>query len=231
MIIIRVFQGALTLLLGLIVLLTILRIVKRFYHVPAPALATRLIDNPIRRRFIQPPAEVANRMRLEPGMVVVEIGPGKGSYTIVVADRVLPGGVVFAIDIQEAVVERLKERIEREGVANLFPRVDDAYDISLDDSSVDRVLMNVVIAEIPEPVRVLRECHRILKPDGLVCLCEMLPDPDYPMRRTEKRWAEEAGLELREEFGNFFIYQLNFGKKQSTFKASVDPLGGRVLHS
>ena len=64
----------------------------------------------------------------------------------------------------------------------------------------------------PEPGRVLRECHRILKPDGLVCLCEMLPDPDYPLRRTEKRWAEEAGFELGKEFGNFFLYQLNFRK-------------------
>jgi len=69
------------------------------------------------------------------------------------------------------------------------------------------------VSEPREPVRVLRDCHRILKQDGLVSLCEMLPDPDYPLRHTEKRWAEEAGFELREEFGNFFIYQLNFGKK------------------
>jgi hypothetical protein len=40
----------------------------------------------------------------------------------------------------------------------------------------------------------------------------MLPDPDYTLRRAEKRWVEEAGFELREEFGNFFLYQLNFGK-------------------
>ena len=216
-ILMRFFRGALILLLGLIALLTALRIVRRFHRFPAPALATRLIDNPLRRRLIQPPAEVADRMHLEPGMVVVEIGPGKGSYTIAVAERVLPGGVVYAIDVQEAVVERLMERVEREGIANLFPRIDDAYSMSFDDSSVDRVLMNAVLAEIPEPVRVLRECRRILKPDGLVCLCEMLPDPDYPFRRTEKRWAREAGFELREEFGNFFTYQLNLGKAQRGF--------------
>lgn len=210
---IRVFQGALTLLLTLIVLLNLLRVVKRFYHVPAPALATRLLDNPLRRRFVQPPGEVADRMRVEPGMDVVEIGPGKGSYTIEVARWVRPGGKVYAIDIQEAVVDYLRERAEREGVDNLHPMVEDAYAMPFEDSTVDRVLMNAVLAEIPEPVRVLRECHRILKPDGLVCLCEMLPDPDYPLRRTERRWAKEAGLELREEFGNFFIYQLNFGKE------------------
>jgi len=32
-------------------------------------------------------------------------------------------------------------------------------------------------------------------------------------RRIERRWAEGIGLELREEFGSFFIYHLNFGKK------------------
>jgi ubiquinone/menaquinone biosynthesis C-methylase UbiE len=213
---IRVFQGALTLLLTLILLLNILRVVKRFYHVPAPALATRLLDNPLRRRFVQPPGEVANRMRVEPGMDVVEIGPGKGSYTIEVARRVQPGGKVYVIDIQEAVVDNLQERAEREEVDNLHPMVEDAYAMPFEDSTFDRVLMNADLAEIPEPVRVLRECHRILKPDGLVCLCEMLPDPDYPLRRTEKRWAEESGLELREEFGNF-IYQLNFGKKSDPF--------------
>jgi len=76
----------------------------------------------------------------------------------------------------------------------------------------------VAIACLPEILRVLRECHRILKPDGLICLSEVFPDPDYPRRRTEKQWADEAGFELDEEFGNWFVYQLNFRKKKTTSK-------------
>jgi ubiquinone/menaquinone biosynthesis C-methylase UbiE len=173
---------------------------------------TRLIDNPIRRNLIQKPKTVAERMNLEPGMTVIEIGPGKGSYTKVIAKNILPDGIVYAIDIQESVIKRLQKRIERENIHNIIPKIEDAYNLSFEDNSVDRVLMIACLPEIPNPVRVLKEIKRILKPNGLVCLSELLPDPDYPRRKTEKKWANEAGLELDNQFGNWFIYQLNFRK-------------------
>ena len=68
----------------------VLRIIRRYYHFPIPSILTRVIDNPWRRRFIQKPRVVADQVELEPGMLVVEIGPGKGSYTKAFAERVLP---------------------------------------------------------------------------------------------------------------------------------------------
>lgn len=145
---------------------------------------------------------------------MVEIGPGKGSYTIDVAKRVLTDGKVYAVDIQNTVIDNLRKKVKREGVTNVFPIVDDAYNLSFEDGSVNRVFAIACLPEIPDPVRVLREAHRILREDGLVCLSELLPDPDYPRRKTEIGWAEKAGFELDEMFGNWFIYQLNFRKKK-----------------
>lgn len=196
-----------------IIIQIILRVIRKHYHFPAPAFTTRLIDNPIRRRFIQRPKIIAERMQLEPGMVVVEIGPGKGSYTIAVANKLLPAGKVYAIDIQERVIEYVKKRVERENISNIIAQVDDAYNMSFEDESIDRIFAISCLPEIPDPVRVLRECNRILKPEGLVSLSELFPDPDYPWRRTEIHWAEKAGLELQQQFGTWFTYQLNFGKK------------------
>ena len=193
----------------------ILRIIRRYYKFPIPSFFTELIDNPWRRRVIQKPAVVADQMHLNPGMIVVELGPGKGSYTKVVAARVLPDGKVYAIDIQEAVIERLKKRVVEEGIQNIIPQIDNAHALSFSESSVDRVFALSCLPEIPEPVRVLREAYRILKPDGLVSLAELAPDPDYPLRRTVKRWAAEAGFELHSEYGNWFSSQLNFRKKTS----------------
>lgn len=195
------------------IVFVILRIIRRYHKFPIPGFLTRLIDNPIRRKFIQKPETVAERMRLESGMTVVEIGPGKGSYTKALAKNILPDGKVYAIDIQESVINRLKKRIEKENIANIIPKIDDAYNLSFKDESVDRVLLIACLPEIPDPIRALKEFKRILKPDGLISLSEMLPDPDYPRRKTEKRWANEAGFELAQQFGNWFIFQLNFRKK------------------
>jgi len=190
----------------------VLRIIRRYHKFPVPAFMTRLIDNPIRRKLIQKPETVARRMKLEPGMTIIEIGPGKGSYTKAIATSVLPDGKVYAIDIQESIINRLKKRIQKENIENIIPKIGDVYNFSFEDESVDRVLMIACLPEIPEPIRALKEIKRVLKPNGLVSLSEMLPDPDYPRRKTEKKWAKEAGFELDEQFGNWFIYQLNFKK-------------------
>ncbi|MFX1324016.1 MAG: class I SAM-dependent methyltransferase [Promethearchaeota archaeon] len=182
----------------------LLRIIRRYYKFPAPSLMTRLIDNPIKRKYIQKPNKVAERMHLKPGMVIIEIGPGKGSYTKVIANDVLPNGKVFAIDIQESIINRLKKRIAKEGITNIFTRIDNAYNLSFEKESVDRVLMIACLPEIPDPIKALKELKRVLKSDGILSLSEMLPDPDYPRRKKEINWAEQTGFELNEQFGNWF---------------------------
>ena len=194
------------------IVFVMLRIVRRFYKFPIPGFMTRLIDNPIRRKLIQKPKKVALRMQLKPGMIIVEIGPGKGNYTKAIAKEILPDGKVYAIDIQESVIHRLKKKVEKENISNIIPKIDDAYNLSFENESVDRIIAIACLPEIPEPVKALREFNRILKPNGLVSLSEMFPDPDYPRRKTEIRWAKEADFELDEKFGNWFVYQLNFKK-------------------
>jgi SAM-dependent methyltransferase len=193
--------------------LVIVRVLRHYYHFPIPSIMTRLIDNPLRRKFVQKPDVIAERMQLKPGMIVVEIGPGKGSYTKAVAKRILPNGKVYAVDISEKVIESLKKKVEKENITNIIPKIENAYNFSFANQSMDRVYAIACLPEIPEPVKVLNECRRILKPDGLVCFCELVWDPDYPRRKTEKSWANEAGLELKQEFGNWAAYQLNFSRK------------------
>ena len=191
----------------------IIRIIRKYYKFPIPGFLTKIIDNAFRRKFIQKPWLIAERISLEPGMVVVEIGPGKGSYTKKVAEKVLPGGRVYAIDIQESVIKSLEKIVEKEGISNIIPKIDDAYNFSFETESIDRIFTIACLPEIPEPVKALRECKRILKPDGIISFSELALDPDYVWRKTEKKWAEEAGFEFLEGFGNWFTYQLNFVKK------------------
>ncbi|MDO8055891.1 MAG: methyltransferase domain-containing protein [Candidatus Hermodarchaeota archaeon] len=156
----------------------VVRIIRHYYRFPIPAFLTQVIDNPVRRGLFQTPSVLVSRMHLEPGMIVVEIGPGKGSYTKAIAQAVFPDGLVYAVDIQESVIESLKRRVQKEGIPNIIPQIDDAYAFSFSDASIDRVFALACLPEIPNPVRVLQEVYRILKSNGLVSLAEFAPDPD-----------------------------------------------------
>ena len=195
---------------ALLAWILLLKLIRHFWKFPIPAILTSVIDNPIRRK-IQSPKTLAERMYLQSNMLVLEVGPGKGSYTFEVAKRV-PNGKIITIDIQESVIRKLEQKCREMDITNVEPKVADVYDLSFEDETFDRIFLIACLPEIPDPVRGLRELHRVLKSNGLLCLVEVFTDPDYPLRRTEIRWAKNAGFKLDSKYGNWFIYHLNFSK-------------------
>lgn len=191
----------------LVLLHTLVRIVRHFHKFPMPELMADLIDNPLRRRF-QPPYETTLRHGLEPGMMVLEVGPGNGTYTVGAAQRIGDSGRLMTIDIEPRMIERVRRRAAAEGLGNVTAKVADVYDLPFDDGTFDVVYMITVIGEIPEPVRAMREFHRVLSPSGALVFSELLLDPDYPLAGTLVRWAASAGFRLRTKLGGLFYYTL-----------------------
>ncbi len=194
-----------------IVFHTVVRIIRQFHKFPIPQIAANLIDNPLRRR-IQPPDETAIRHGIEPGMVVLDVGPGNGTYTVGAARRVGDSGKVTTVDIEPRMIERVEARARREGITNIEARVADVYDLPFDDSAFDIVYMIAVIGEIPDPKRAMKEFRRVLSPTGTLVFSEIFLDPDYPRARTLEHLANGAGFHLKEKVGNFFYYTLIFIK-------------------
>jgi len=95
-----------------------MRIIRHFNKAPKPEFFAGLIDNPW-RRTIQPPIKTAIRHGIQPGMTVLEIGPGTGTYTIAAARCVGEKGKVVAIDIEPKMVDRVRKKMEKEGVTNI----------------------------------------------------------------------------------------------------------------
>ena len=199
-----------------IVLHTIIRVVRYFYKFPMPQWMANAIDNPLRRK-IQPPDETAIRHGIEPGMRVLEVGPGNGTYTMATARRLGPEGELVTVDIEPKMIEHVQRRIEAEGVTNIAARVADAYGLPFEDESFDLVYMITVINEIPDIPRALKEFHRLLKPSGTLVFSELFMDPDYPRSTTLNRKVEAQNFRLKEIFGGFFYYTLIFEKKQGSF--------------
>ncbi len=188
---------------------TVVRIVRYFHKFPMPEFMANLIDNPFRRR-IQPPDETAVRHGIEPGMTVLEVGPGNGTYTVATARRIGKSGKVVTVDIEPRMIERVKRRARAEGIDNIEARVADVYDLPFENGSFDLVYMIAVIGEIPDPGRAMREFHRVLAPQGTLVFSELLLDPDYPLAVTLQRIASSAGLRLKQRIGGFLYYTLIF---------------------
>jgi ubiquinone/menaquinone biosynthesis C-methylase UbiE len=190
---------------------TLIRVVRHFYKFPMPQWMADIIDNPFRRK-IQPPDETALRHGIQPGMRVLEVGPGNGTYTLGAARRIGPEGELVTVDIEPKMIERVEHRIAAEGVTNIDARIADVYDLPFDQESFDLIYMITVINEIPDIPKALSEFHRVLKPAGKLVFSELFMDPDYPLAGTLIRKAQAAHFRLEEQIGNFFYYTLIFEK-------------------
>jgi ubiquinone/menaquinone biosynthesis C-methylase UbiE len=187
----------------------LVRIIRYFIKFPMPQVMAPVIDNPLRRRF-QPPDEIAWQSGIQPGMRVLEVGPGSGAYTLSAALRAGDAGQVVAVDIEPRIVRRLKDRLREECVSNAAGLVADVHALPFDTGTFNAVYMVTVIGEIPEPVEAMREFRRALAPDGTLAFSEFLPDPDYPTQRSLRRKAARAGFKPCYRAGSWFAYTLVF---------------------
>jgi ubiquinone/menaquinone biosynthesis C-methylase UbiE len=155
---------------------------------------------------------VLERAGLRPGETVLELGPGPGASTVDAAERLGPDGELIAVDIQPEMIAQVEERVRQAGLTNVETHVASAYELPMEDESVDRAFLVTVLPEIPEPVRGLREVYRVLKPGGVFSTTEEFMDPGYTRRKMTIDWAEAAGFEPAESYGNCLLYTLNFRK-------------------
>lgn len=199
--------------LGVVFLYQVLiRIIRKLWHFPAPAFIGRFLDSDL-RRWMQPPDKLIERSGIKPGMVVMELGCGSGSFTTFVARVVGEQGKVYAVDIQPEMLVQLKRKlakIENQDITNIELKEASAYNLPFEDESLDLVYMVTVLMEIPDRGRALQEMKRILKPGGILAVTEFLPDPDYPLRSTTIKLGQGEGFVPDGNLGNLWNYTIRF---------------------
>jgi SAM-dependent methyltransferase len=98
----------------------------------------RHFDDPARDEWQRPDA-VIDRLELQDGMRVADIGSGTGYFAVRLA-RAIPGGRIWGIDIEPEMVSYLNERAAREGLANIESQLGRPHDPELPDD-IDLVLI------------------------------------------------------------------------------------------
>jgi predicted methyltransferase len=179
-----------------------------------------LLDAPDRDLW-QRPDQVMDALGIADGSIVGDIGAGSGWFTIRLARRVGPQGIVYAEDVQQEMINAIIRRVSREGFTNVKPVFGLNHDPRLPPGSLDAVLMVDAYHEVQDRVTFLSNLAKSLKPQGRLGIVDFRLDGTGPGPAPEERVspdvvvadAKRAGLRLiRQEPFLEYQYFLIFGR-------------------
>ncbi len=163
---------------------------------PADAWERRLNE-------LQPPDKVLEAIGVRPGMVIGEVGAGRGRYTVHLARGTGPEGRVYANDIDAGSLAYLRERCQRDGVGNVVTILGKMDDPLFPPAGLDLVFMVNTWHHLARPVVLLRNLVPALRPGATVAIVEHDPDKsgaafrrESTSRETMLGQAAEAGFEI-----------------------------------
>jgi len=154
------------------------------------------LERPEREREERPDLLVP-ALKLRASDAVADIGAGTGYYTRRLAKDVGTNGVVYAVEIQQEMLDILTNRMAGERVLNVKPVLGTDIDPGLPSASVDLILMVDVYHEFDHPFEMVEAMCRALKPGGRMVFVEFrAEDPEVPIKPVHKMTEAQVRKEM-----------------------------------
>ena len=150
------------------------------------------------RRWIHDPGRRLGRY-VSRGQTALDLGPGKGYFTVPLARMVGEGGSVIAADIDPVMLKGVMQRARRARVERRIEPHLCGEDGSGLERPVDFALMFWMLHEVPDSARLLREVRAVLKPGGRLLLVEPRLHVSPDMFERQLRTAAEAGFRVQDK--------------------------------
>jgi len=116
----------------------------------------------------------------QPGEVCVDLGSGRGTDVLRLAEIVGEGGFVYGIDISDGMIEKARSTAARLGVTNAEFVHSTLENISLGDNVADIVISNCTINHAADKQSVWNEVFRILKKGGRFVVSDIYSAIEVP---------------------------------------------------
>ena len=146
--------------------------------------------------------DVVNSLKLRPGNVVADIGAGAGAFEGALAAAVSPGGTVYAVDIEQGLLDHIAKRAATLGLSNVRVVLGKFTDPALPVRNVDVALIYDVLHHIQDREQYLKNLAGYLSPSGRVAVVDFVPgkgghakDASQQLAKsTVDAWMSAAGL-------------------------------------
>jgi ubiquinone/menaquinone biosynthesis C-methylase UbiE len=179
---------------------------------PAPVMGSQGAGWLVRAERIQEeqPDQMLKALDIKPGSVVADVGAGVGYHVWRLAEIVGPAGKVFAEDIQPEMLRLLERNISDRRLQNVQIVLGTEKDPKLPAAQVDLVLMVDVYHEFSDPVSMMQNIRKSLKPDGRVVLVEFRKEDDRVPIRPEHKMSTQGVRDELEPLGFKFDKAIEF---------------------
>lgn len=136
-------------------------------------------------------------LKFKPGEVVADIGAGTGYLTRQIAPKILPKGRVYAVEIQQEMLDLLRNKLVSIGITNVVPVLGTVIDPKLPTNAVDTIIMVDVYHEFDHPFEMTDAMCRALKPGGRIVFVEFRgEDAQVPIKRVHKMTEAQVKKEM-----------------------------------
>jgi precorrin-6B methylase 2 len=154
------------------------------------------LERPERERE-EATSQMIESLKIPPGSIVADIGAGSGVLTVMLAAETGPTGKVYAVDIQQEMLDRLVENAKLHKLENIQPVLGTAKSPRLDPESIDLALMVDVYHEFAFPYEMMLEISKSMKTGGRVVFVEFrLEDPNVPIKLVHKMTQVQVKREI-----------------------------------
>jgi protein-L-isoaspartate O-methyltransferase len=154
------------------------------------------LERPEREREEQP-GLLMKALKLKEGDAVADIGAGTGYYSRRLAKAVGEKGVVYAVEIQQEMLDDLTNKMAELNIHNVKPVLGTITDPHLPAESVDLIFMVDVYHEFDQPYEMVGAMTRALKPDGRMAFVEFRgEDPKVPIKAVHKMTEAQVRKEM-----------------------------------
>jgi ubiquinone/menaquinone biosynthesis C-methylase UbiE len=146
--------------------------------------------------------EAVAALKLKPGAVVADIGAGSGTFTAQLAAAAGATGRVYAVDIEQGLVDHIAQRMRDQGVKNVQAVLGGFTDPKLPTRELDVAFIFDVLHHIEKRPEYLKALATYLKPTGRIAIIDFHPelgphkdDPTLQVTRDQaKAWLATLGF-------------------------------------